>query len=127
MPATADRRRKLTDEQRENIKGLYKSRRSIGSIAKQFGVAYLTVARIVNPALREAENARKAKWNREKWKSDPEFRKEKNRRHQIDKKYEAEVKGDALKKHTAISANKAYHRRKGQTAQNSWNEQTKKL
>lgn len=44
-----DRRRKLTDEQRDEIKALYAKGRSKRSLGKQYGVYDSTIDLIINP------------------------------------------------------------------------------
>jgi DNA invertase Pin-like site-specific DNA recombinase len=60
-----DRRKKLTDEQREEIKKLYETGlHSLNALAKQFGVSKKTVLLIVNK-----DSAEKAKrYRKEHWK-----------------------------------------------------------
>lgn len=64
LSETQDRRRKLTEEQKVEIKGLYEiGFHSLNSLAKQFGVSKKTILLIVNP-----ESAAKAKeYRKENW------------------------------------------------------------
>ena len=59
LAPTQDRRRKLTDEQKEEIKRLYE-RGLVGQrpLAKQFGVSRSTIQIIVNPNIAEAKKQR---------------------------------------------------------------------
>lgn len=69
-----DRRRKLTDEQKEEIKRIY-SEGKLGTrpIAAQFGVSRSTIQIIVNPAIKErhkkhsAEHWRDYRPTKEEW------------------------------------------------------------
>ena len=57
-----DRRRKLTDEQKEEIKRIYKSGVcGTRPLAKQFGVSRSTIQVIVNPAIKQRQHNRMAK------------------------------------------------------------------
>lgn len=57
-----DRRRKLTDEQREEIKRIYQSSVcGTRPLAKQFGVSRSTIQVIVNPAIKQRHHDRMAK------------------------------------------------------------------
>lgn len=71
---TQDRRRKLPDEQKEEIKRIYATG-LVGQrpLAKQFGVSRSTIQVIVNPAIKQRNHDRMAKhWRdyrptKEKW------------------------------------------------------------
>lgn len=59
LSETQDRRRKLTDEQKEEIKRIYKSGVcGARPLAKQFGVSRSTIQIIVNPSRAEAVKGR---------------------------------------------------------------------
>ena len=62
LSETQDRRRKLTDEQRDEIKRIYKSG-VCGArlLAKQFSVSRSTIQVIVNPAIKQRHHDRMAK------------------------------------------------------------------
>ena len=64
LPQTKDRRRKLTDEQKEEIRLIY-AEGKIGTrpLAKQFGVSRSLIQIIINPDRAEAIKQR----NREHW------------------------------------------------------------
>lgn len=74
LDPTQDRRRKLTDEQREEIKRIYKSG-ACGTrpLAQQFGVSRSAIQVIVNPAMAQkrheyvAQNWRKYRPSKEEW------------------------------------------------------------
>ena len=54
LPPNKDRRRKLTDEQKEEIKRIYaEGKCGTRPLAKQFGVSRSTIQIIVNPAIAE--------------------------------------------------------------------------
>ena len=54
LPPSKDRRRKLTDEQKEEIKRIYaEGKCGTRSLAKQFGVSRSTIQVIVNPAIKQ--------------------------------------------------------------------------
>lgn len=59
LPSTKDRRRKLTDEQKEEIRLIY-AEGKIGTrpLAKQFGVSRSLIQTIVNPAIAERKKQR---------------------------------------------------------------------
>lgn len=64
LSETQDRRRKLTDEQKEEIKRIYKSGVcGTRPLAKQFGVSKSTIQTIVNPKRAERIKQR----NKEHW------------------------------------------------------------
>lgn len=64
LSETQDRRRKLTDEQKEEIKRIYKSGVcGTRPLAKQFGVSKSTIQTIVNPERAERIKQR----NKERW------------------------------------------------------------
>ena len=64
LDPSQDRRRKLTDEQKEEIKRIYKSGVcGTRPLAKQFGVSRATIQVIVNPARAESiKQRRKENW-----------------------------------------------------------------
>ena len=54
LPPNKDRRRKLTDEQKEEIKRIYaEGKYGTRPLAKQFGVSRSTIQVIVNPAIKQ--------------------------------------------------------------------------
>lgn len=54
LPPNKDRRRKLTDEQKEEIRSIYaEGKCGTRPLAKQFGVSRSTIQIIVNPAIAE--------------------------------------------------------------------------
>lgn len=64
LPPEKDRRRKLTDDQKEQIKSIY-AEGSIGTraLAKQFGVSRKTIQLIVNPEIKRKQDERiKKRW-----------------------------------------------------------------
>lgn len=64
LPPTKDRRRKLTDEQKEEIRRIYATGVcGMGRLAKQFGVSKATIQIIVNPNVAE----RKRQYIKEHW------------------------------------------------------------
>ena len=74
LSETQDRRRKLTDDQKEEIKRIYKSGVcGTRPLAKQFGVSRSTIQVIVNPAIKQrrhdyiANNWRKYRPTKEEW------------------------------------------------------------
>ena len=57
-----DRRRKLTDDQKEEIKRIYaEGKCGTRPLAKQFGVSRSTIQVIVNPAIKQRHHDRTAK------------------------------------------------------------------
>ena len=70
---TQDRRRKITDEQREEIRTLYANGRSIRSIARQYCVYPRTISVICKPETRTALH----EYTKEHWR---EFQQPKERR-----------------------------------------------
>lgn len=59
LSETQDRRRKLTDEQKEEIKRIYaEGKLGTRPIAAQFGVSRSTIQVIVNPAIKERHRRR---------------------------------------------------------------------
>ena len=69
-----DRRRKLTDEQKEEIKRIYaEGKCGTRPLAKQFGVSRKTIQLIVNPEIKQrqhdyvANNWRKYRPTKEEW------------------------------------------------------------
>ena len=73
LPPTKDRRRKLTDEQKEEIRLIY-AEGKIGTrpLAKQFGVSRSLIQTIVNPDIAE----RKRQRIKEYWRDYRPFKKE---------------------------------------------------
>lgn len=74
LPPTKDRRRKLTDEQKEEIKRIYAAGVcGMRPLAKQFGVSRSLIQIIVNPDIAERKRQRiKEHWrdyrpSKEKW------------------------------------------------------------
>lgn len=74
LPPTKDRRRKLTDEQKEEIRKIYATGVcGMRPLAKQFGVSRTTIQLIVNPERAEAVKKRtKEHWrdyrpSKEEW------------------------------------------------------------
>lgn len=74
LPPNKDRRRKLTDEQKEEIKRIYATGIcGTRPLAKQFGVSRSLIQVIVNPAIAEKKKQRiKEHWrdyrpSKEKW------------------------------------------------------------
>ena len=74
LPQTKDRRRKLTDDQKEQIRGIYATGVcGMRPLAKQFGVSRATIQIIVNPQRAEAVKQRsKEHWrdyrpSKEEW------------------------------------------------------------
>jgi DNA invertase Pin-like site-specific DNA recombinase len=74
LPPEKDRRRKLTDDQKEQIRGIYATGVcGMRPLAKQFGVSRTTIQIIVNPKRAEAVKQRtKEHWrdyrpSKEKW------------------------------------------------------------
>ena len=62
LSETQDRRRKLTDDQKEEIKRIYESGVcGTRPLAKQFGVSRSTIQVIVNPAIKQRHHDRTAK------------------------------------------------------------------
>lgn len=62
LPETLDRRRKLTDEQKEEIKKIYaEGKCGTRPLAKQFGVSRSTIQIIVNPAIQQRHHDYRAK------------------------------------------------------------------
>ena len=62
LSESQDRRRKLTDEQKEEIKRIYKTGVcGTRPLAKQFGVSRSTIQVIVNPAIKQRQHDRMAK------------------------------------------------------------------
>lgn len=70
---TQDRRRKITDAQREEIRTLYENGHSIRSIARQYGVYPRTISVICKPDTRAALR----EYTKEHWR---EFQQSKERR-----------------------------------------------
>ncbi len=66
LPLNKDRRRKLTDDQKEQIKAIYAEGR-VGTrpLAKQFGVSRKTIQLIVNPEIKRKNDER----TKEHWKN----------------------------------------------------------
>ena len=57
LPPNKDRRRKLTDEQKEEIKRIYaEGKCGTRPLAKQFGVSRSTIQVIVNPAIKQRQH-----------------------------------------------------------------------
>lgn len=57
-----DRRRKLTDDEKEEIRKIYaEGKLGHRPIAKQYGVSRDTIRRVVNPAIRQRDHERVAK------------------------------------------------------------------
>lgn len=74
LSETQDRRRKLTDEQKEEIKRIYaEGKCGTRPLAKQFGVSRKTIQLIVNPEIKQrqhdyvANNWRKYRPTKEEW------------------------------------------------------------
>lgn len=74
LSETQDRRRKLTNDQKEEIKRIYESGVcGTRPLAKQFGVSRSTIQVIVNPAIKQrrhdyiANNWRKYRPTKEEW------------------------------------------------------------
>lgn len=74
LPSTKDRRRKLTDDQKEQIRKIYETGVcGTRPLAKQFGVSRSTIQAIVNPQRAEAvKQRRKEHWrdyrpSKEEW------------------------------------------------------------
>ena len=74
LSETQDRRRKLTDDQKEEIKRIYESGVcGTRPLAKQFGVSRKTIQLIVNPEMKQrqhdyvANNWRKYRPTKEEW------------------------------------------------------------
>ena len=74
LSETQDRRRKLTDDQKEEIKRIYESGVcGTRPLAKQFGVSRKTIQLIVNPEIKQrqhdyvANNWRKYRPTKEEW------------------------------------------------------------
>ena len=74
LPPTKDRRRKLTDEQKEEIRKIYASGIcGMRPISKQFGVSKKTIQLIVKPEAKQrqhdyvAANWRKYRPSKEEW------------------------------------------------------------
>lgn len=74
LSETQDRRRKLTDDQKEEIKRIYESGVcGARPLAKQFGVSRSTIQVIVNPAIKQrqhdyvANNWKKYRPTKEEW------------------------------------------------------------
>ena len=74
LSETQDRRRKLTDDQKEEIKRIYaEGKCGTRPLAKQFGVSRKTIQLIVNPAIKQrqhdyvANNWRKYRPTKEEW------------------------------------------------------------
>ena len=74
LPPTKDRRRKLTDEQKEEIRKIYATGIcGTRPLAKQFGVSRSLIQVIVNPAIAEKKKQRmKERWrdyrpSKEEW------------------------------------------------------------
>ncbi len=66
LATTQDRRRKLTDEQKEEIQRIYKSGVcGTRPLAKQFGVSRSTIQIIVNPNIAE----RRKQYTKDHWKN----------------------------------------------------------
>ena len=62
LSETQDRRRKLTDDQKEEIKRIYaEGKCGTRPLAKQFGVSRSTIQVIVNPAIKQRHHDRTAK------------------------------------------------------------------
>ena len=62
LSETQDRRRKLTDDQKEEIKRIYESGVcGTRPLANQFGVSRSTIQVIVNPAIKQRHHDRTAK------------------------------------------------------------------
>ena len=62
LSETQDRRRKLTDEQKEEIKRIYaEGKCGTRPLAKQFGVSRTTIQVIVNPAIKQRHHDRMVK------------------------------------------------------------------
>ena len=59
LPPNTDRRRKLTDDQKEQIKSIY-AESGVGTrpLAKQFGVSRRTIQLIVNPEIKRKNDER---------------------------------------------------------------------
>lgn len=59
LPQEKDRRRKLTDDQKEQIKSIY-AEGGVGTLplAKQFGVSRKTIQLIVNPEIKRKQDER---------------------------------------------------------------------
>ena len=74
LPPNKDRRRKLTDEQKEEIRSIYaEGKCGTRPLAKQFGVSRSTIQVIVNPAIKQrhhdyrAEHWRDYSPSKEEW------------------------------------------------------------
>ena len=74
LPLNKDRRRKLTDEQKEEIRRIYvEGKCGTRPLAKQFGVSRTTIQIIVNPAIKQRHyNYIKEHWrdyrpNKKEW------------------------------------------------------------
>lgn len=62
LPPSKDRRRKLTDEQKEEIRSIYaEGKCGTRSLAKQFGVSRSTIQVIVNPAIKQRHHDYRSK------------------------------------------------------------------
>ena len=62
LSETQDRRRKLTDDQKEEIKRIYaEGKCGTRPLAKQFGVSRGTIQVIVNPSIKQRQHDRIAK------------------------------------------------------------------
>ena len=62
LPPNKDRRRKLTDDQKDEIKRIYaEGKCGTRPLAKQFGVSRSTIQVIVNPAIKQRHHDRMAK------------------------------------------------------------------
>lgn len=74
LSETQDRRRKLTDDQKERIRRIYaEGKCGTRPLAKEFGVSRKTIQLIVNPAMKQrndeyiAKNWRKYRPSKEEW------------------------------------------------------------
>lgn len=91
LPSEYDRRRKLSDEDYENIKNLYASGMSQRAIGRLYKVDHTTIAIIVNPKVKERIHNR----IKEHWKDYVPNKEERNeiRRNWSDYKYNLYKKG----------------------------------
>ena len=68
-----DRRRKLTDAQREEIISLYSKNHTVAELARMFGISYYYAYCITHPSHMARKNKSSVRYTRERRKIDPEF------------------------------------------------------
>ena len=98
IPPKLDRRRKLMPEQYKEIRRKYKKNKNMSALAREYGVAPITINRIVDDEFKEKVYKSKRDWNKRQYRCNEIFKEKKRQASLESQQYVREVNNEGIRK-----------------------------